>query len=186
VDPEEIISEMEHKMAHSVEVFHDELGGVRTGKASPTVLDGIKVEYYGTVVPLNQAATVGTPDARTITIQPWEKSMLVEIERVILKSDLGLTPNNDGTVLHLPIPPLTEERRLEYVKMVKKMGEDCKVSVRNVRRETNDRLKKEEKDHAISEDENKRYHKTVQDATDKHIEEIDAAIVTKDAEIMEI
>lgn len=181
-----ILSEMEHKMTHSVEVLHNELGGVRTGKASPTLLDGIRVEYYGTMVPLNQVGTVGTPDGRTITIQPWEQNMLAEIERVILKSDLGLTPNNDGTILHLPIPPLTEERRLEYVKMIKKMGEDCKVSIRNVRRDSNDRLKREEKEHNISEDDSKRLQKTVQDATDQHIVDIDASIAAKEIEIMEI
>jgi ribosome recycling factor len=186
VETKEILSEMEHKMTHSVEVLHNELGGVRTGKASPTLLDGIKVEYYGTMVPLNQVGTVGTPDGRTITVQPWEQSMLAEIERVILKSDLGLTPNNDGTILHLPIPPLTEERRLEYVKLIKKMGEDCKVSIRNVRRDSNDRLKREEKEHNISEDDNKRLQKTVQDATDQHILDIDASIATKEIEIMEI
>jgi ribosome recycling factor len=177
---------MEHKMEHSIEVLRTELAGVRTSKASPTLLDGIRVEYYGTVVPLNQVATIGTPDARTITVQPWEKDMVAEIERVILKSDLGLTPNNDGTILHLPIPPLTEERRLDYVKLIKKMGEDCKISIRNVRRESNDRVKKEEKDHNISEDDGKRLHKTIQDATDQHVEQVDETISAKEEEIMEI
>ena len=186
MEPKQILSEMEHKMEYSIAVLRTELAGVRTGKASPTLLDGIRVEYYGTMVPLNQAATIGTPDPRTISIQPWEKDMAAEIERAILKSDLGLTPNNDGTTLHLPIPPLTEERRLEYVKLIKKMGEDSKVSIRNVRRESNDRVKKTEKDHDISEDESKRLHKTIQDATDQHVELIDATISAKEEEVMEI
>ena len=186
MEPEQILSEMEHKMEHSIEVLRTELAGVRTGKASPTLLDGIRVEYYGTMVPLNQAATIGTPDPRTITIQPWEKEMVAEIERAILKSDLGLTPNNDGTILHLPIPPLTEERRLEYVKLIKKMGEDSKISIRNVRRESNDRVKQEEKEHNISEDESKRLQKTIQESTDQNVEQIDVTISAKEEEVMKI
>ena len=186
MEPKQILSEMEHKMEHSIEALRTELAGVRTGKASPTLLDGIRVEYYGTMVPLNQTATIGTPDPRTISIQPWEKDMTAEIERAILKSDLGLTPNNDGTTLHLPIPSLTEERRLEYVKLIKKMGEDSKISIRNVRRESNDRVKQKEKDHNISEDESKRFHKIIQDATDQHVELVDATISAKEEEVMKI
>lgn len=173
-------------MENSIDVLHKELTGVRTSKASPALLDSIRVEYYGTLTPLNQVASVSTPDSRTINVQPWDKQMLGEIERAILKSDLGLTPNNDGTVLHLPIPPLTEERRRDYVKLIKKFGEDCKISIRNVRRETNDRIKREEKSGAVSEDESKRLQKTIQDATDLHITAIDQAIQKKEEEIMEI
>ena len=173
-------------MENSIEVLRKELAGVRTSQASPALLDGIRVEYYGTMTPLNQVATVSTPDARTITVQPWDKQMLTEIERAIQKSDLGLTPNNDGTVLHLPVPTLTEERRREYVKLVKKLGEDCKVSIRNVRRETNDRVKREEKAGDVSEDDSKRLQKTVQESTDQHTETVDQAIQKKEEEIMEI
>lgn len=186
MNEKQMLAELGQKMDSAVEALKKELAGIRTGKASPALLDDIRVEYYGTVVPLNQVATVGTPDARTITVQPWEKQMLQVIEREIRKSDLGLTPNNDGTVIHLPVPPLTEERRREYVKHTKKLGEDAKITIRNIRREMNDRLKKEEKDHLLSEDESKRLQKTVQDETDRHIHRIDEVLQKKEEEIMEI
>ena len=186
METKQILTEMDHKMENSIEVLRKELTGVRTNQASPALLDGIRVEYYGTMVPLNQVATVNTPDPRTIMVQPWDKQMLSEIERAIQKSDLGLTPNNDGAVIHLPIPTLTEERRREYVKLVKKLGEDCKISIRNVRRETNDRVKREEKAGDISEDDSKRIQKTVQESTDQHIEAIDQTVQKKEEEIMEI
>ena len=186
MEPKEILAEMEHKMETSIEVLRKELAGVRTSKASPTLLDGILVEAYGAEVPINQVASVSTPDARTIAVQPWDKQMIVEIEKAIQKAELGLTPNSDGNVIHLPIPPLTEDRRREYVKLVKKLGEECKISIRNVRRDANDRLKKEEKDGNITEDENKRLHKTVQDTTDLYIGNVDETLQKKEEEIMEI
>jgi ribosome recycling factor len=177
---------MGHKMDHSMEVLRKELAGIRTSKASPALLDNIRVESYGTMVPLNQVATVSTPDTRTIVVQPWDKQMITPIERAILKSDLSLTPRSDGTAVHIPIPPLTEERRREYVRLIKKMGEDTKVSIRNVRRETIERIKRDEKNSVLSEDDSKRLQKTIQELTDRHIGDIDHAIHRKEAEIMEI
>ncbi|MBI4552939.1 MAG: ribosome recycling factor [Candidatus Latescibacteria bacterium] len=182
----QLLTDLGHKMDHTIDVLRKELAGIRTSKASPALLDAIRVEAYGTMVPLNQVASVSTPDPKTIAVQPWDKQMLVPIERAIQKSDIGLMPKNDGTVLHLPIPPLTEERRRDYVKLVKKLGEDAKISIRNVRRDMNERVKKEEKAGTLSEDESKRLQKTVQEVTDQHITTVDQAIQKKDAEIMEI
>ena len=173
-------------MDQSLEVLRMELAGVRAGRANPALLDNIQVEAYGTMTPVNQVATINTPDARTISIQPWDKQMVPEIVRAIQTSDLGLMPSTDGTSVHLPVPPLTEERRLEYVKLIKKMGEDSKVGIRNVRREMNERAKAEEKAHRMSEDESKRLQKTIQDLTDEHTSSIDKAISAKEQEILEI
>lgn len=186
VEANEIIKETNRKMDQSVEVLRMELAGVRAGRANPALLENIQVEAYGTMTPINQVATVNTPDARTISIQPWDKQMINEIVRAIQTSDLGLMPNSDGTVIHLPVPALTEERRLEYVKLIKKLGEDSKIGIRNVRREMNERIKSEEKAHQLSEDESKRHQKSIQDLTDQHITSIDSAISTKEQEILEI
>jgi len=186
VEANEIIKETNRKMDQSVEVLRVELAGVRAGRANPALLDNIQVEAYGAMTPVNQVATIATPDARTISIQPWDKQMIPEIVRAIQTSDLGLMPNSDGNVIHLPVPALTEERRLEYVKMIKKLGEEGKIGIRNVRREMNDRIKSEEKAHRLSEDESKRHQKTIQDLTDQHIASIDGAISVKEQEIMEI
>lgn len=186
MEAKEIIRETNRKMDQSVEVLRTELAGVRAGRANPALLDNIQVEAYGTMTPINQVATVNTPDARTISIQPWDKQMVSEIIRAIQKSDLGLMPNSDGNVIHLPVPALTEERRLEYVRLIKKLGEDGKIGVRNVRREMNERIKAEEKAHRMSEDESKRHQKTIQDLTDQHISSIDSAISSKEQEILEI
>ena len=186
MEAKEIIRETNRKMDQSVEVLRTELAGVRAGRANPALLDNIHVEAYGTMTPINQVATVNTPDARTISIQPWDKQMVSEIIRAIQKSDLGLMPNSDGNVIHLPVPALTEERRLEYVRLIKKLGEDGKIGVRNVRREMNERIKAEEKAHRLSEDESKRHQKTIQDLTDQHISSIDSAITSKEQEILEI
>ena len=186
MDANEILKETNRKMDQSVEVLRLELAGGRAGRANPALLDNIQVEAYGTMTPVIQVATINTPDARTISIQPWDKQMVPEIVRAIQTSDLGLTPNSDGTVIHLPVPQLTEERRLEYVKLIKKLGEDCKIGIRNVRREMNERIKAEEKAHRLSEDESKRHQKTIQELTDQHTSSIDGAIAIKEQEILEI
>ena len=164
---DEIYSRAEAKMKKAIESFQYELNKIRTGKASASILDGIKVNYYGSIVPLNQAASISVPEPRLITIQPWDKSMISEIEKTILKSDLGLTPINDGHIIRLPIPPLTEERRQDLVKQTKRMGEEIKVSIRNSRREANDALKKAEKEGDISEDDTRRGQGNVQDLTNE-------------------
>lgn len=186
MEAKEIIKEASRKMDQSVEVLRVELAGVRAGRANPALLDNIQVEAYGAMTPINQVATINTPDARTISIQPWDKQMVSEIVRAIQTSDLGLMPNSDGNVIHLPVPALTEERRLEYVKLIKKLGEEGKIGIRNVRREMNERVKAEEKAHRMSEDDSKRHQKTIQDLTDQHTSSIDSAISVKEQEIMEI
>jgi len=143
------------KMNQTIEVFKKELASFRTGRASLGILDGIKVDYYGTLTPLNQVATLGIPDPRVITIQPWEQKMIGEIERAIMKSDLGLTPVNDGKTIKLSIPPLTEERRKQLVKVVRKKAEEARVAIRNIRRDVIEEIKKGEKDKKFSEDESR-------------------------------
>jgi ribosome recycling factor len=150
------------------------------------VLDDVRVDYYGTPTPLNQVGALAVPEPRLITIQPWEKNLVGEIEKAILKSDLGLNPSSDGQIIRLIFPPLTEERRKEMVKQVKRMGEDAKVAVRNARREANDTLKKLEKDKEITEDELKRGEKEVQDLTDDYVARVDQVIADKEKDLMEI
>jgi ribosome recycling factor len=181
-----IYSEMEEKMRKTVEALRKELSGIRTGKATTNLLDGIKVEYYGNLVPLNQVASISVPEHRLLVIQPWEKRMIEEISKAILKSNLGLNPTNDGNVMRLPIPPLTEERRKELVKLVKKFGEDTKVALRNIRRDGNEHLLKAEKDKLISEDDRRKSQEQVQKVTDKYIAEVDKILQAKEAEVMEV
>lgn len=183
---EDVYKDIKERMEKSLENLKGDLVKIRTGKATTTLLDGIKVEYYGNMVPLNQVANVGTPDVHLIAIQPWEKSMLGEIEKAILKSDLGLMPSNDGTIIRVPIPKLTEERRHELVKLVKKFGEETKIAVRNVRRDGNDRLKKMEKDSEVTEDDMRRGLDKTQEITNEFIEKVDEIIEIKDKEIMEV
>jgi len=183
---DEIHNRAEAKMKKAIESFQHELNKIRTGKASASILDGVKVNYYGSIVPLNQAASISVPEPRLITIQPWDKSMISEIEKTILKSDLGLTPINDGHIIRLPIPPLTEERRQDLVKQTKRMGEEIKVSIRNSRREANDALKKAEKEGDISEDDARRGQGNVQDLTNDYIKKVDEMLKAKEKEIMEI
>ncbi len=183
---DEIYNQTESKMNKAIESFRHELNKIRTGKASASILDGIKVNYYGSIVPLNQAANVSVPEARLITIQPWDKTMINEIEKTIQKSDLGLTPLNDGHIIRLPIPALTEERRLELVKQTKRFGEEIKVSVRNSRRDANDAMKKAEKDGNVSEDDSRRGHDNVQELTNDFIKKVDKILENKESEIMEI
>jgi len=174
------------KMQKSVEAVRDEIVRIRTGKATTALLETIRVECYGSKVPLKQVANLGVPEARLLLIQPWDKNLLPEIEKAIFQSNLGLTPNNDGKVIRLPIPTLTEERRKELVKLVKKLGEEGKIAIRNIRRECNDELKKGEKSGNFSEDNSERGVKKMQEITDNHIEKIDEIIEQKEKEIMEI
>lgn len=186
MDAKEIIKDAKRRMDGAISAFHDELVKIRTGRATPNLLDGVKVEYYGQKVPLNQVATITAPEPRLIVIQPWEKKMLAEIEKEILKADLGFNPSNDGNVIRIPIPPLSEERRKDLVKLVHKFAEDARIAVRNVRRDANDHLKKLEKDHQISEDELSVYLDEVQELTDDHIKKIDEMMKDKEAEILKV
>ncbi|MBI2618888.1 MAG: ribosome recycling factor [Ignavibacteriales bacterium] len=182
----DILVDAEKRMTKAVEVVRDELVKIRTGKATTTLLDGVKVDYYGTMTPLKQIANISTPDAHLITVQPWEKGMIQPIEKAILNANLGLNPANDGALIRVPIPPLNEERRKELVKLVKKFAEEGKVAVRNVRRDAIEHLKKTEKQDHISEDERKRAETEVQKQTDKHIKDIDTIVAHKEKEIMEV
>lgn len=173
-------------MDKAVDVLKRDLAKVRTGRASLNLLDDIRVDYYGTPTPLNQVGSLAVPEPRLITIQPWERNLLGDIEKAILKSDLGLTPNSDGQMIRLIFPPLTEERRKEMVKQVKRMGEDAKIAIRNARRDANDSLKKLEKDKEISEDDLKRGEKEIQDLTDAFIVKVDQIIAAKEEDLMEI
>ena len=183
---EEVYKDIKRRMEKAVENIKGELSRIRTGKATTTLLDGIKVEYYGSMVPLKQVANIGTPDINLITIQPWEKGMLKEIEKAILKSEFGLVPTNDGNIIRIPIPKLTEERRIELVKLIKKFGEDSKIAVRNIRRDGNDKVKHMEKSSEISEDEMRKGLDKIQEITDEFIEKIDNIIKFKEQEIMEV
>ena len=182
---DDIYQETKDSMGKSVEALNRELKRVRTGRASLSILDGIKVDYYGTLTPLNQMATLAVPESRLITIQPWDVSVIKDIEKALLKSDLGLTPANDGKIIRISIPPLTEERRKELVKVVHKMCEDYKVSVRNARRDANELLKSLKKDGDISEDDAFKSHDEVQKITDEHIKRIDQCCQEKEKEILE-
>ena len=181
----EIHDDAERRMKKAVEAIESELAKIRTGKASPAILDAIRVEYYGNNVPIKQVASISVPEPRLIVIQPWEKKMLSEIEKAIMKSDLGLNPVNDGTVIRVPFPPLTEERRKDLVKLVHKLGEEGRVAVRNIRRDANEKLKKAEKNHEISEDDLHRGQKEIQELTDEYIGKIDKIIQAKEKEILE-
>ena len=183
---EEIYLETEEKMKKTIENLRHELNRFRTGKASAGILDGVKVNYYGSIVPLKQSANISVPEARLITVQPWDKSMINEIEKAILKSDLGLTPMNDGHIIRLPIPQLTEERRQNLVKQAKRLGEEAKISIRNSRRDANEHIKKAEKDHSISEDDSHRSQDEIQKLTDEYTEKIDEILKNKEVEIMEV
>jgi ribosome recycling factor len=183
---DELYSTVNSKMDKAVQSFQKELNRLRTGRASPALLDGIRAEYYGTPTPLQQIASITIPESRLIVIQPWDKTMLEPIEKAIQKANLGISPANDGNVIRISIPPLTEERRKEMVKVVKKMGEECKIALRNIRREANEALKKQEKDKAISEDDYHRSIEEVQKLTDEHIKRVDAIVEEKQKEILTI
>ncbi len=178
--------EFETKMAKSIEAYKNELSTLRAGRATPDVLARITVDYYGSPTPINGVAAVSVADARTLAIQPWDPSTLKDIERAILASDLGITPLNDGKVIRLVFPQLTEERRREMTKQIAKLGEGAKVAVRNIRRDANDKVKAMKKDGDMTEDEVKASDKLVQDLTDKYVREIDKVTELKNKEIMEI
>ncbi len=183
---EQLIKEASLKMNKSIEAFRHELAKVRTGKATTAILDGIKVDYYGTPTALKQVANVSVLDAHTLSISPWDRSSIQAIDKAILQADLGLNPVNDGITIKVPIPPLTEERRKEFVKLVKKFGEEAKIAIRNIRRDANEHLKKKQKDDKLSEDLLKEAEAKVQKSTNDHITEIDQIIVHKEKEIMEV
>jgi ribosome recycling factor len=182
----EIYRETGQKMDKAVEAIGRELSGVRTGKATTTILDVVKVEYYGTLTPLKQVASISAPDPKLLVVQPWEKNIIGDIVRAIQKADLGLNPVTEGNVIRLPIPPLNEERRKEMVRLVKKFGEDGKVSIRNIRRDSIERLKQAEKNSEISEDDFHNGQKHIQEITDNHISRIDEMVEAKEAEVMEV
>ena len=179
-------SNLKEKMEKSISVYQEKLSEVRAGRANPAVLNKVKIDYYGTPTPINQVAGVSVPEARLIVIQPWDLSVLKEIEKAILASDIGINPNNDGKVIRLAFPELNEERRKEIVKDIKKMAEEAKVAVRNVRREGIDLAKAEQKDGNITEDELKNAENEIQKITDKYIEEVDKVLEAKEKEVMSV
>jgi ribosome recycling factor len=181
-----INNETNQRMQKAVESLKKDLSRIRTGRASPALLDGLTVDYYGSPMPINQIANISVPDARMIVVQPWEKNMLAPIEKAIQTSDLGLNPQNDGNQIRLPIPPLSEERRKDLFKNCKKIGEESKVAIRNIRRDSNEKLKKSEKDKEVTQDESKKGLDDIQKLTDKFIKTIDDLLVNKEKEIMEV
>ncbi len=183
---DETIARAKQKMEKAVEVIQREFASIRTGRATTALLDGIKVDAYGSTVPLVQVASTSAPEPRLLVIQPWDQSLIPEVEKAIQKSDLGLTPNSDGTVIRLPVPQLTEERRKDLVRLVRRVAEEHRVAIRNVRRDANEDLKKREKSKDISEDDNRRLSQQVQELTDKYIAEMDAMLTDKEKEIMEV
>ena len=182
----DVLKDLQANLDKGIDALRKDLGKVRTGRANVAILDGLRVDYYGTPTPLHQVSSVNAPDPRLITIKPWEKSLIPEIEKLIRSSQLGLNPSSDGEIIRLPMPPLTEERRKDLVKMVKKMAEDCKVALRNARRDANEMLKEFLKDKDITEDEEKAGLKKVQEATDAAVTKVDDVVAKKDKEIMEI
>lgn len=182
----EAIAAVEPKMQRAIEAMERDFAGIRTGRASTALVERITVEYYGTQTPLNQVAGISTPDAHLIVIQPWDRSVLSAIEKAITRSDIGITPNVDGTVVRLNVPPLTEDRRHELVKQVRRRAEQARVEVRNHRREAGDALKKALRDGDLSEDEERRELESLQRVTDRQIEGVDARVERKEAEILEV
>ena len=175
---------IEERMKKTISVYEENLSEIRAGRANPAILNKISVEYYGTATPINQVAGISVPEARLIVIQPWDMSVLKEIERAILASDIGITPNNDGKVIRLNFPELNEERRKELVKEIKKMGEESKVAIRQVRRDGLDEFKKMQKDSVITEDDLKQAEEQIQKLTDKYVEQVDKVTEAKEKEIM--
>jgi ribosome recycling factor len=181
-----VIEESRDRMEKTVGTTQGELGIVRTGRATPALLDSIKVEYYGSLMPLKQVANIAVPEPRMLTVHPWDRSMLGPIEKAIQKADIGITPNNDGHIIRLPIPSLTEERRRDMVKIVHKIGEDGKIAIRNIRRDALNILKKAQKDKEISEDEENNAGIDVQQLTDEYVKKIDDLMKAKEKEVMEV
>lgn len=183
--PQAIKKNAEERMEKALAALKRELSTLRAGRATPALLDRVQAEYYGAMTPVNQLGSITTPDSRTLVIQPWDKTALSAIEKAILKSDVGLTPASDGNIIRLVVPPLTEERRADLVKMTKKFGEEAKVAIRNIRRDANDEIKKKEKAD-ISEDESRRHQDDVQKLTDRYVAEVDKILAAKEKEIMEV
>jgi len=183
---QELRKKTNDRMQASIEALKKKFSSVRTGRASLALLDGLTVDYYGTPTPIQQLASLNIPDSRQIAIQPWEQKIIPEIEKAIMKSDLGLTPMNDGKMIRINIPALTEERRKQLVKVVKKEAEDAKVAVRNIRRDVNEDLKKLEKEKHVSEDDIKKEHDEVQKITDSFVKKVDELLEHKEKEIMEV
>jgi ribosome recycling factor len=183
---DDILSDARKAMDKAIKALKKDLTRIRTGRASITTLDDVRVDYYGVPTPLNQVATLSVPEPRLITVQPWEKNLVPAIEKALFKADLGLTPSSDGQIIRLPVPALTEERRREMAKNIKRMGEDAKVSVRSARRDANDTLKMLEKEKEITEDELKRTEKDVQQLTDEFVGTIDSVVESKEKEVMEL
>jgi ribosome recycling factor len=182
----ELVEDAKRRMDKTMEVLQKELASIRTGRASLSILDHLRVDYYGNPMPLNQVANLAVPEPNLITIQPWETPMLEKIDKAIRSSDLDLNPSNDGKILRIPIPPLTEERRKTLVKQVGKFAEECRTAIRQVRRDANDRMKKLLKDKEISEDDERRALKEIQDLTDAHIKKVDDVAKKKDQELMTV
>ncbi len=182
----EVFQETEDRMKKSVKALEKEIARVRTGRASLLMLDGVKVDYYGTLTPLNQMASIAVPESRMITVQPWDVSAIKEVEKGILKANLGLTPSSDGKIVRISIPPLTEERRKEIAKSARQTCEDYKIAVRNIRRDANENLKSFQKDGDISEDDSFNGQKQIQELTDKYIANIDEVFSAKEKEILEV
>lgn len=183
---DDIKSDTEERMGKSVEALGHELAKVRTGRAHPSLLDHIRVDYYGSEVPLSQVANINVEDARTLTVNPWEKQMIAPVEKAILTSDLGLNPMSAGTVIRVPMPPLTEERRKDLIRVVRHETENTRVAVRNIRRDANHNLKEMVKEKMISEDDERRAHEIIQKMTDKYIKEAEALLEVKEKDLMEI
>ncbi len=181
-----ILTALEQNMERSIQGLSKEFTTVRAGRANPGLLDKIVVDYYGVATPLNQLSNISAPEPRLLVVQPWDKSVLGDVEKAILKSDLGLTPNNDGNIIRIAIPQLTEERRKDLVKLVKKMAEEARVSVRNLRREANENIKGLEKAGDISQDDSRRLQDEVQDLTDQYVEKVNGVLANKETEIMEV
>ncbi len=185
-DSASVLAECERKMSRTVEVLQHDLAGIRTGRATPSLLDKVQVEAWGATQPVNAVATINVPEPRLLVIQPWDRSLIGAIEKAIQKSDLGLNPNNDGTVIRLALPPLTEQRRLELARQVRKRAEEAKVAARNVRRDADNELKKLERDGRLSQDELRRATDRVQKLTDQTIKQVDEATDRKEREVKEV
>ena len=182
----EVLSDLDRRMHGAIEAMHSEFRQLRTGRASLSMLDGVMVPYYGTDTPLNQVASLTIPESSMIVAQPWDRTVIPAVEKAIRSADLGLNPSSDGKVVRIPIPPLTEERRKEMVKKAHHMAEESRTAIRQVRRDGNDKVKKLQKDHVISEDEEKRAHDEIQKVTDRYIEQVAEVLKHKEAEIMEV
>ncbi|MCO5252114.1 MAG: ribosome recycling factor [Candidatus Kapabacteria bacterium] len=182
---QELVEEIKANMIKSVDFFKQQLAKVRTGRASSSLIDGVTVDYYGTPTPVSQVGGVSAPDARTILIQPYDRSIIQDIEKAIRSADLGFNPQNDGTVIRIPVPPLTEQRRKDFVKMCKKYAEEARVAIRSVRRDGIDALKKAEKDKIVTEDDRKRGEEEIQKHTDEYVKSVDVLLEVKEKELME-